>query len=304
MSERFLVMGDNHGDTESLRRVLDDLDDRDERVDLAVHVGDFTRAMRHDREVGVEQLRAVEPLLERVDDRADHGLVWVWGNQDYFGDLDYDLDAGTEIPQGGAVAVGGQQFTNDPAQVGADDVLVTHMETWRLADDFQGKAHFCGNTHLGRRLDRRLNAAFLQATPQGEDGKRFGGYFVVEFDDDGGFDVEMRSIGGLRRVECEVHRERGVQFLPVDQECMFCWQDEVLLREQAASAFYGVTRDGSETAAVDAVVEYAVSRWDDPPEGFREDFEAYLADVDDDRYAPLTRTEDGRLAVAENSYAY
>lgn len=304
MSERYLVMGDNHGDTESLHRVLDDT--AGESFDYAVHVGDFTRAMRHDRDRGVEQLRAVEPVLERIDDRADHGLVWVWGDQEYFGDLPYDVEAGTEVPQDGSVTVGGQRFTNDPGNVTADAVLVTHMETWRLADHFEGKAHFCGNTHLGRRLGRRLNSAFLQATPRGEDGKRFGGYFVVEVDDRG-FDVELRPIGDLRRVRCDEHRERGVQFLPSDQPCMFCWQDEVLMREMAASAFYGVTRaagSNRDSASVEAIVEYAVDLWDDSPSGFRADFESYLASVDDDRYAPLAEAEPGRLTVAAESYAY
>ncbi|MFB6152760.1 MAG: metallophosphoesterase [Halodesulfurarchaeum sp.] len=42
MTDRFLVMGDNHGDTESLRRVREDI--RGEAIDLAIHVGDFTSA--------------------------------------------------------------------------------------------------------------------------------------------------------------------------------------------------------------------------------------------------------------------
>jgi len=302
MSQRLLVMGDNHGDTESLRRVLDDT--AGESFDAAVHVGDFTRAMRRDRAVGAEQLRDVEPHLAELDDRAAHGLLWVYGNQDYFGDLEYDLDVGTEIPDDDTVTVGGQRFTNSLDHVDDDVVLVTHMERWRLADSFDGRAHFCGNTHLGRRHGRRLNAAFLQATERGEAGKRFGGYFVVDLRADG-FDVEMRSIGDLRRVECDDHRERGVQFLPADQPCMFCWQDEVLMRELAASSFYGVTHDDDrETASAAELIEYALDLWDDPPMGFRSDFAAYLSAVGEDRYAPLARTDDGRLSVAEESYAY
>jgi predicted phosphodiesterase len=36
------VTGDNHGDVESLRRVLDDVEE--DPFDYAVHVGDFTKA--------------------------------------------------------------------------------------------------------------------------------------------------------------------------------------------------------------------------------------------------------------------
>jgi len=302
MSDRFLVMGDNHGDSESLQRVLDDT--AGESFDYVVHVGDFTRAMRHDADLGVEQLRETEHLLREFDERADHGLLWVWGNQDLFGDLDYDVDAGTEIPSDGAVSVGGQRFTNDPERVDPDTVLVTHMETWRLVDHFDGRAHFCGNTHFGRRKDRRLNSAFLQVTNPETGEQRYGGYFVVEMRDDG-FDVELRPIGDLERSACARHRERGVQFLPSDWDCMYAWDDRVLLREMAASAFYGVTRDADrEHATAAELVEHAVGLWDDPPEDFREEFADYLGDLGDDRYAPLAEREDGRVEVAEKSYAY
>lgn len=302
MSQRFLVMGDNHGDTESLRRVLDDV--RDERLDFAVHVGDFTRAWRHTRDLGVEQLRGVEPLLERIDAETGHGLVWVWGNQDYFGDLGYDLDVGTEIPDDDLVTVGGQRFTNAPALVEEDVVLVTHMETWSLADHFDGKAHFCGNTHRGRKKGRRLNAAFLQVTDPETDATTYGGYFVVEIDD-GSFEVEVRSVGDLERTTCDRHGERGVQFQHGSRGCMYCEDEQVLLREMAASAFYGLTKDADEDAVSEVdLVGYAVDLWGTPPDGFRQDFRQYVATLEDDRYAPLMHDDDGRVVVADESYAY
>ncbi len=303
---RYLVLGDNHGDTESLERVLDDVGD--ETVDFAVHVGDFTRAWRNDRRgreaMATEQLRAVEPHLDALDDLARHGLVWVWGNQDYFGDVDYDLTVGTEVPDEGTVTVGGQRFANDPAAVEEDVVLVTHMETWRLVDEFAGRAHFCGNTHRGRHVNRRLNAAFLRVRDEAADVDRLGGYFLVDVDDDG-LDVEMRSIGSLERRTCDRHGERGVQFQPAGRDCMFCEDRRALFREMAASAFYGAT-GGDETATVprEELVAGAVALWDDPPEGFERDFGEYLAAVDEDRYAPLTSVGGDELALAEERYAY
>lgn len=303
MSDRFLVLGDHHGDTESLRRVLADTEG--ETFDFAVHVGDLTNAYREDRAVAAEQLREVEPLLAELADRIRHDLVWVYGNRDYFGDIPYDLDVGTRVPEEGCVSVGGQRFTNSPAAVESDVVLVTHMETWSLLDHFEGRAHFCGNTHDGRYLDRRLNSAFLQYTYPESGEQLFGGYFVVDVSENPSFEVDVRPIGDLERLDCERHAERGVQFQPSSGKCMYCRDHRVLMREMAASAFYGVTSDsGAESAAADTLVEYAMKLWEDPPSKFSRDFRQYLATLEYDRYAPLERIDDGCIVVSDPSYAY
>ncbi|NHN40205.1 hypothetical protein G9C85_00960 [Halorubellus sp. JP-L1] len=303
MTQRFLVFGDHHGDTESLRRLLDDVEG--ETFDFAVHVGDFTNAVRTDRPTAAQQLEAVEPHLEAIAEHARHGLVWVYGNRDRFGDFEYDLDVGTRIPEEGCVSVGGQRFTNSISAVESDVVLVTHMERWRLVDHFDGRAHFCGNTHLGRHVDRRLNSAFLQYTNPETGEQRFGGYFVVDVDDAPPFDVEMREIDHLDRIECDEHDERGVQYQAAFDGCTYCAEPRILMREMAASAFYGITR-GAEgaTVEVDALVDAAVGLWDDPPDGFRTEFRAYLEEVESDRYAPLALGDDGGLVLAAESYAY
>lgn len=312
MPERFLVMGDNHGDTESLRRVLEDVADKS--FDYAVHVGDFTSAWRESRAretdtrctgLGADQLAAVEPLLDEFDAQAEHGLVWVYGNQDYFGDLPYELEVGTQVPENGFVTVGGQRFTNDPSRVEADVILVSHMERQSLVDHFTGRAHFCGNSHRGRHLGNRLNAAFLQVTDPETGEQRYGGYFLVELTADGEMDVEMRSIGGLERVACSRHRERGVQFQATGRGCMYCNDQRTLLRELSASAFYGLTADSARrTVPASELIDYAVTLWESPPDGFAADLEAYLADLDDYRYSALTRTAEGTLTVADRSYVY
>lgn len=311
MTHRILAMGDNHGDVESLRRVLDDVGG--ESFDYVVHVGDFTKAWRTARQnddvesgkaLGVEELESVEPVLQEFDALAEHGLVWVWGNQDYFGDLDYDLEVGTEVPDDGVVSVGGLRFTSSLDHVDRDTVLVTHMEYWRLVDHFEGLAHFCGNSHRGRHVGRRLNSAYLQFLDPETETKRFGGYFVVELDEDGP-DVEMRSIGELARIECDRHAERGVQFQPESRGCMFCNEEGTLLREACASAFYGLTHDADRERVTDEeLIDYATTLWEHTPEGFHEEFESYLDDLGDHRYAPLDRAPDGSIHLAEKSYSY
>lgn len=305
-------MGDNHGDRESLRTVLTEV--QSDFFDYAVHVGDFTKAWRTARQTGDEmrgkkrgaaELREVEPVLKEFDALADHGLVWVYGNQDYFGDLEYDLSVGTRVPEDDVVTVGDLQFTNSLGHVGDNVVLVTHMEYWRLADHFDGLAHFCGNSHRGRHKGRRLNSAYLQVRDPETDHKQFGGYFVVELSDTSGLDVEMRSIGTLSRIECDRHAERGVQFQPDSRGCMFCNEDGTLFREMCASGFYGLTQDSAEDTVTDEdLIEYASALWEQPPDGFREEFQSYLADLEDHRYAPLTRTDDGVIQLADRSYAY
>lgn len=300
MPDRFLVMGDNHGNVESLRRVRDTL--VDDHIDYAVHVGDFTRAWRHDRGRGVEQLAESEPILEDIDALAEHGLVWVWGNQDYFGDLEYDLDVGVEIPDDDVISVGSHRFTNAPALVDDDVILVTHMEKWSLVDHFDGAAHFCGNTHIGRRFGRRLNSAFLHASDRNSDSGVDGGFFLVELADP--LRVEMHSFGELDRNHCQRHGERGVQFIRRGQNCIYCQDETVLMREMASSAHYGLTTDTDRTTVPGTeLLAYAVTLWDEPPRNFRSAFESYLEGIGDDKYAPLARTADG-FVVADDSYSY
>lgn len=142
MVTRLLVMGDNHGDTESLQRVVQGQSGTED-IDIAVHVGDFTRSCRTTRERGAAEVSAVEYSLARIDALADGGLLWVWGNKDYFGDLDADLTVGTRIPEDGHDSRAGERFTADPELVDEGSILVTHIERWALVDHFDGRAHFC-----------------------------------------------------------------------------------------------------------------------------------------------------------------
>jgi len=128
-SQRILVMGDNHGNTESLERVVADTEG--ERFDFVVHVGDFTNAHNEDKATGEEQLRAVEPYLETLADRADNGLVYVYGNRDYYGDLDHTLDVGAYVPQEGSVTVGDQRFYPGSGRRHPPTIFSSHIQRRR-----------------------------------------------------------------------------------------------------------------------------------------------------------------------------
>lgn len=81
---------------------------------------------------------------------------------------------------------------------------------------------------------------------------------------------------------------------------MFCADDRVLYREMAASTFYGLTERGdTEDPSIQDLVEYGSSLWSEPSETFRAGFRAYLAEIESDRYAPLSRTGGGTYTLAE-----
>lgn len=73
-----------------------------------------------------------------------------------------------------------------------------------------------------------------------------------------------------------------------------------------SSAFYGVTQTAGmdrDAATVEELVDHAIGPWDGPPSGLREALASYLANGDDNWYAPLTKTETDHLAVAQERYA-
>ncbi|WP_375142039.1 metallophosphoesterase family protein [Natronoarchaeum rubrum] len=287
-------MGDNHGNTESLERVVSGTEG--EEFDFVVHVGDFSNAHNEGRDVGVEQLQAVEPYLEKLAGRAKHGLLYVYGNRDYYGDLDYEFNIGIHIPTEGHITVDGQRFTQDPGVVSDDDILVTHVEKKQMIDHFCGRTYFCGHTHTGRYKERMLNSAFLYRDDSKADTAIYGGYFVVDLKDEPPFDIDLRNIGSLDTTVCPQHSDRGILIGPDYHDCMFCWRPVLLLREMASTAFYGVTSGlDREYAIVEELVDYAVDLWDSPPQDFQKEFTEYLSSEQPDPLGPLVRDDDGRL---------
>ncbi|GAB3686831.1 hypothetical protein GCM10028857_19580 [Salinarchaeum chitinilyticum] len=302
--QRILVMGDNHGDIESVQRVVDET--AEETFDFAVHVGDLTNAYFDGVEAGVEQLQDLDELLQALESRTSGGLLYIFGNRDHARGLDGEyvyercqLEAGTRIPPDGHVTVGGQRFTQSPDLVDSDDILVTHGERVWLLDHFSGRAYFSGHVHTGRYKGRCLNSAFLYRTDDHQAEPLVGGYFVVTVRDEPPFDVELRNLDRLQKIICPDHHERGVLFAADYHDCQFCYDNEhQFLREMASSAFYGLTQ-GRDREAVDqaAIVEYAVKLFENPPAGFEEKFTSYIENVGQHPKDPLRRTNDGRIVT-------
>ena len=131
---RLLCMGDNHGNTASLQRVIDETED--EEFDFIIHVGDITNACLDGMDAGADQLESIRPLFEELSERGE--LVYVWGNRDFeicmkgMGTridtyADDGFTPGTRIPTVGTVEIGGQDFTQDPNEVDEETILITRL---------------------------------------------------------------------------------------------------------------------------------------------------------------------------------
>ena len=72
---RLLCMRDNHGDVDSLERVVDETEG--EEFDFVIHVGDITNAWFDSVDEGRERLDAVTPYFETLRERGE--LLYIWG---------------------------------------------------------------------------------------------------------------------------------------------------------------------------------------------------------------------------------
>lgn len=287
-SQRILVMGDNHGDAESIQRVVRETED--ERFDFIIHVGDLTNAKySDDPEAGTKHLEAISPHLETLAERGT--LIYIWGNRDGYGDSVRGelLSAGTLLHEE-TKTINGQRFTTELDDVEDDTILLTHGLHPQLVDHFDGRAYFSGHEHIGRYKGRCLNSAFLYRDDLHGSDPLIGGYFVVTITDDPPFEVEFRNLDALKRIICHDHIDRGVLFQPHYHSCQFCHYDGKLEQEMLTTAYYGLTHASDREAVSDEeLVDYAVSLFEHPPEGFATSFATYLEEVDMKPLTPFTR---------------
>lgn len=267
-AQRILVMGDNHGNVESLQRVRRKIEG--EQFDFVIHVGDI---LEHKEDL--DTLDDIEPQFEAL---AEHGrLIYTWGNRTNYGAVvpDDALSPGICLGVDETRVIDGQRFTTDPEDITADTILITHDFHVPLVDHFAGRVYFAGDVHVGRYTGRVLNAGFLYR----DRGRIFGGFFVVEVTADPPFDVEFTNIGGLRRIVCQDHLERGVLYQPHFHECQYCHYDWKLEREVALSAHYGLSHEVDDSVSQDRLYEYALDLFVRVPNGFADSFAEYLDEI-------------------------
>jgi len=280
-------MGDNHGNTSSLERIVSDTEG--EEFDFIVHVGDITNACIDGMDEGEAQLEAVLPLFEELSRRGE--LLYVWGNRDFevcikggFTRIDeyasFDFTPGTHIPTEGTVEVAGQKFTQDRNEVEEQTILVTHYFAHELLDHFPGLLYLSGHVHVGRFKNNVLNTGFLYRDGSHGASPIEGGYFVVEITD-GSIDVTFESIGGLEKDICANHVSQGVQFAPTNWRtaCKFCYDSEDFYTEIVDSVKYDLEKHGI-SASPQNIIERAVETY--AGSGVPRNFESELSNFVND----------------------
>lgn len=282
---RLLCLGDNHGHVESLDRVVTQTAGRS--YDFVIHVGDITNTCFDGISAGRQQLRALQPVFEQLNDRGP--LVYVWGNRDFDSgrkglgtrvDHSDTVDAlpGTRLPGIGTVEVDGQLFTQVPEAVTDEAILVTHYDLPGWFDRFPGRLYLSGHAHVGRWHDRAVNTAFLYRDDAHEATPLVGGYFEITIED-AAVDVTMHSLGGLTAYDCETHGCRGTQYVPTewDPPCQFGRDSDAFFTEIIAGARRCLRATDSPVTS-ENVVQMAVALNDDAavPRDFEAALEEYL----------------------------
>jgi predicted phosphodiesterase len=283
-STRLLVLGDNHGDTTSLEKVVGEV--KGEELDYVIHVGDMTSKGEE------EEFQKINPYFDELASFAP--LMYTWGNREGYDREDNPIDSGTLIRKDEPAVVDGQKFTCEPAEVGTADILVTHGLSRQLLENFDGLAYFSGHEHVGRVRDNILNSGFLYR----ERRSLLGGYFIVEISEGGDFQVEFRNLDRLKKILCPEHSRRGVLFQPDFHTCMFCEYPEKLPEELVLNAWYRLADQRQEERTVveqDELMSFCKEMYEDAPRSYIESIQEY---VDKQVFHPtdvLTRLDNGKL---------
>ena len=276
--QRILAFGDNHGDTESLEKLVGQT--RGEEFDFIIHTGDITNAWKTDLATGVKQLRAVEPYFEELAERGT--LVYIYGNRDkeraFGGEAQhvtekYELDVGHRLPAGGSITVDGQRFTAVPDDADPETILLTHWLSQHEFYQSPSRAYFSGDTHRARHWGTALNTGYLH------NDKGFNGaYFISELTADE-MDATVHGIDQpWKGFVCPDHEWYGRQFTPERFGCGLCkFGTSRQFIPMAVSVFEAIaTGDGENpTASIDELVTAAREHIVDD-EGFADQFREYL----------------------------
>lgn len=299
MQHRILACGDNHGDTESLAKLVEKTEG--EEFDFIIHTGDITNVHKTNLETGVDQLKAVEPYFETLADRGT--LVYIYGNRDkerVFGSSprhiteEYELSVGHRLRAGEELTVDGQRFTADPTNAGPEDILLTHgiYQAGFLQSSAGG--YFCGNTHRARQFKTSLNTGYLH------NDKGFNrAYFTTTLDDE--FEVTVHGLNEpWKGFVCPDHQWYGRQFTPEKFGCGLCKFGPARQFMGIASLAFKEAAEGDVSDATLSVQELVLTAREMfiVSEQFAEQFQQYLEELAIRENAGLT---DPLLPVEDDS---
>jgi 3',5'-cyclic AMP phosphodiesterase CpdA len=232
---RFLALGDNHGDAESLRRVVEEV--RGESFDYVVHTGDLTNLYFDGYAESEKQLDEMEPHLDSLAEQGE--FIYVLGNRDRLGPDTLNkskLPDGTEVPEGGFVEVGDLVFAQQapPSDV-VNKPLVRVTHYWQATPpQFEGLLSLSGDTHNGRYIGNIVDTGFLYRTSDHDANALYGGYFIIEVDSSGRIHVEFRPLGDVESRKCRQHNLLGKKFIVPKNwrnQCRFCYDEDKYYQE-------------------------------------------------------------------------
>ncbi|MFW5911441.1 MAG: metallophosphoesterase [Halolamina sp.] len=252
---RLLCFGDNHGNAESLRRVVEDT--AGETFDHVVHTGDLTNLFFDGEQAATAQIEEMTPHLEALAERGQ--FVYVLGNRDRRGRdriLPGDVPVGTRVPSDAVAKVGDLSFVRSMPSGPLESPLVRVTHFWEAVPPrFDGLLSLSGHTHNGRTIGNIVDTGFLYRTDDHGGEGIYGGYYVIEVDTAGDVDVEFRPIGDVEERECDQHAMLGERFVTPTawtNPCPFCYEEAdyynelrraVLSQHLSAGEFDGRTAD-------------------------------------------------------------
>lgn len=213
-----LCFGDNHGNAESLRRVVAETEG--EQFDAIVHTGDLTNSWFEGAEEGQARLATVEEQLERLAERGP--VFYVLGNRDLHISPS-DLSVGTYIPDDERVGTDDLMFTQDEelARSYDDTIWVNHY--WHNPPfEFDGLGYLSGDTHNGVHYRNVVNTDFLYRTSDHGANEQYGGYFTVEATPNRDWNATFHALGSRELRTCPRHGVLGRRVM-YDTMTYSCW---------------------------------------------------------------------------------
>lgn len=193
------------------------------------------------------------------------------------------------IPVQRSIPLGDVHITQNPALASAQQncILVTPDLYPAIWNDHDALAYVAGGQLPGRLIEDSIAPMFALENIGPKRPDAAGGVHVITLTDSGINSHELVSLGDVDLRSCPDHIDRGLQFTPEDNGCIFCYNEARYFEEWLES----VTQSGRSTSVASGVAEIAdlvvekANFTDDEAEDFRE----YLSNRITDDYIGQSR---------------